>query len=351
MKILIAEDSRTSLTMLKAMLQKFGHEVYGVENGRDAIEFLSNQESMLVLLDWVMPEVPGLNVVENLRRKNQNHYIIMLTAKSEKEDVTAALDAGANDYIVKPFDPEELRARVDAGVRVLDAEAKLTEATERMSEFVGIVSHDLRNPVSTIISATDLMEISADHLPDCLPLVRTSAERALNIITDLLDLMAIQGSRIELKMETGPLESLIDSCIGICGAKAKKKGVTLRKIITSNPRAYFDEHRLAQVLDNLLSNAIKFTPAGGEVFVECKVNDDQVELRVTDNGVGIPEKVIPDLFEKEKNISSAGTDGEQGTGFGLPLAQEIIRAHGSEIQVESQEGKGSTFSFFLGAIA
>jgi two-component system, sensor histidine kinase and response regulator len=351
MKILIAEDSRTSMTMLKAMLEKFGHEVIGVENGREALEVLNNHDPIIVLLDWVMPEVPGLVVVETLRKKNKSHYIIMLTSKSETVDVTTALDAGANDYITKPFDPKVLRARVDAGVRVLEAEAKLRKATDRMSEFVGIVSHDLRNPVGTVLSITDLLEASDSHLPDCLPLLRASSKRALSIITDLLDLTAIESSRIELKMEPRALGDLVDSCFKICRSKAEEKGVHLKKGFETNPQAYFDDNRLAQVFDNLLSNAIKFTPKGGTVEVQLEAKDDQIEVRVLDSGVGIPPEILPDLFMKEKSISTPGTDGETGTGFGLPLAQELIKAHGSEIEVKSEEGKGSTFTFLLGAIA
>jgi len=351
MKILVADDSRTSLTMLTAMLTKFGHEVVGVENGSQAIEFLSNHGPMVALLDWMMPGVPGVVVVENLRRKKLAHYIIMLTSKTEKDDIATALDAGANDYITKPFDPGELRARVDAGVRILEAEEKLRRVNERMAEFVGIVSHDLRNPVGTILSVADLLEQSADYLPECLPLIKSSATRALSIITDLLDLTAIESSRIILKMETRDLGGLVDSCIGLCQSKADKKGVVLRKTFFSNPQACFDENRLAQVMDNLLNNAIKFTPQGGLVEVGCEEVDDQIKVWVKDNGVGIPQGVIPNLFKKEKAMSTPGTDGEKGTGFGLPLAQELIKAHGSEITVESLEGKGSKFSFHLGILA
>lgn len=333
--------------MLKAMLTKLGHEVSSVDNGRDAIEFLNSQEPMLVLLDWVMPEVPGPVVIENLRRKEMKHYIIMLTAKNEKEDVATALDAGANDYITKPFDPEELRARVDAGARVLEAEAKMREANERMSEFVGIVSHDLRNPIGTIISVTDLLELSSSHLKECLPLIRQSSKRALSIITDLLDLTAIESSRNKLKIESRDVKGLVESCLKICQVKADEKSIQIQTSFPVQTLAFFDDNRLAQVIDNLLSNAIKFTPRNGLISINCEEKEESLEIRITDSGVGIPADALPNLFRKDVSYSTKGTDGEKGTGFGLPLAQEIVKAHGSELVAESEYGKGSVFYFSL----
>ncbi len=351
MKILIADDSNTTRNMLKLMISKFGHEYVEAVNGQQAIDVLMDPDGpKLALIDWIMPGIDGLEVCRRIKDADlaQSRYLIMLTARNDKTDLACALDAGANDYIVKPYDPVELRARIDAGARVVDAETKLTRAKNRMAEFVGIVSHDLRSPIGSVISALEILGEDPESFEEFRPLLTRSCEQALSIITDLLDLTALESSRIELNLSCSDLAVCVRDSISLCKNRADKKSVELIYEGPDELIARFDSSRLGQVLDNLISNAIKFTPMGKLVTVRCIPDTDQsVRLEVEDQGVGIEPHRVADLFMKEKKTSTKGTNGETGTGFGLPLAQEIVKLHGGDIRIESELGVYSRFSFHL----
>lgn len=348
MKVLVAEDSKTSLSMLESVLTRFGHEVVAVDSGEQALEILNRPKApRLILLDWMMPGMTGIEVLGAMKDRSEANYVIMLTSKSEAEDVALALDSGANDYIQKPFNPKELRARVDVGVRILEAEQKLSLAKERMSEFVGVVSHDLRNPLGSVLSASKLLEDDPNLLSEILPIITTTCEKALGIVRDLLDITAIENSRIHLSMGAAPLQGIVDDAMKQCDHLARKKGLQMESQMEGSGDLMCDKDRLGQVLDNLLTNAIKFTPREGRVALEVHATPEEVVFSVQDSGVGIEEDHIERILSKEESTSTQGTEGERGTGYGLPLVAELVNLFGSELKVSSELGQGSRFYFSL----
>ncbi|HIE51452.1 MAG TPA: PAS domain S-box protein [Armatimonadetes bacterium] len=222
------------------------------------------------------------------------------------------------------------------------------EINQMKTEFVSNVSHELRTPlaaikgfVSAIIEDADTMD--EDTRRNFLGIVREETDRLSRLIDDLLDLSRIESGRLQMQEEVIDLADLVEDVILSIKAQAEEKGITLGVDIQA-PHVRFvgDRDQLAQVLLNLLSNAIKFTPAGGKVRVRVEEKKDTFDLSVIDTGVGISAQDLPHIFEKFYRSRRAGVKME-GTGLGLPIAQELVERHGGTIEVESEEGKGSTF--------
>ena len=349
--ILIADDDPTTVILLSGLLKKWNFETIEVNNGQDAYKLLEQEEGpSMAILDWSMPKLDGPEICKLIQEKElrKSVYIMLLTSKSETKDIVEGLDSGAHDFIQKPFDANELKARIYSGVRLVNAERKLKEAKARMSEFVGIVSHDLRNPIGAIISIVEILdEIKTPETQELIKMISTSANLGFAIINELLDLTAIENSRIELKIRSYPLNLLFDNCKNISTSKADKKDVSLVFPKDYGKQVFMDVNRMTQVLDNLITNAIKFSDKGGEVKIQINENEDKIKVSVIDQGIGIPKDRIEGLFDKNVKSSTRGTHGESGTGFGLPLAQEIMKTHNGEIKVKSEVGQGSEFYFEL----
>lgn len=219
----------------------------------------------------------------------------------------------------------------------------------KLKEFVGIVAHDLRNPISSMISLSDIILQGHGESKEILPVIRNLAKNSLDLVSDILELSAIESGRIKIVMKETNLFPLIKDIETQMRLHASKKKIILKANILSDVYVYADEKRISQVLQNLINNAIKFSHENGEVLINVAVSN-KVEISVSDNGIGIPQELVQKLFLKTAKTSRSGTAGEPGTGYGLPLAYEIIKLHGSKLICNSEEAIGSTFSFSLSSV-
>ncbi|MGF1452346.1 MAG: ATP-binding protein [Opitutales bacterium] len=233
------------------------------------------------------------------------------------------------------------------------SEQRLKRINGELERFVGIVSHDLRGPVSNISMCAEMLHEVAPQLKndpsssEFLSMIESSAKTAIELISDLLDLTSLQEGRISLERKAIKVDSLFEQVRLQLKLRAEKKDLEIVCGGEAGVHIWADGRRIGQVLDNLLTNAIKFTPRGGRIELSAKRDGDYARLCVSDSGVGISPEVVPKLFERHLKISTNGTDGEAGTGFGLPLSAEIVRSHGGRLDVTSGEGQGSTFSVIL----
>ncbi len=226
---------------------------------------------------------------------------------------------------------------------------RLKEVNNQLSSFVSMVAHDLRSPLSKIINISDVLiaGVDADELEAFYQMLHATSRRAFDLVNEILDLNALEAGKIQLEMRKCDLWSLARQVIAEVNHQAKQKDIALANRIEEPIEVKADAHRLFQVLVNLIGNALKFTEAGGSVALDAVPEGALVRLEVRDNGVGMPQETVDKLFHKHEKISTTGTDGEKGTGFGLPLSQKLIQAHGSKIKVHSKKGQGSRFSFTL----
>lgn len=348
MRILIAEDDSVSRRILESMLMKYGYEVICASDGNEAWEYLQEKGApKLVILDWVMPGIDGIEICRRIRKdpELQDSYVVMLTVKSQQRDIISALDAGADDYVIKPFDRAELRARIGVGERIV----KLHQSK---NELVSIVNHELRSPLTSILSALGLInDGTAGEVPSPIKgmfdIVYRNGERMLRLINDMLTLDKIESGKMEFNFQERELRPIIERSIEDNLAYAAQYDVKfVLKDNLSADLVKVDSDRLIQVLTNLLTNAAKFSPTNSEVEITLSELGNSVRVAVTDHGSGIPEKFHDQIFQKfsQAQVQNAR---QGGTGLGLSIAKAIIEEMDGSIDFETETNVGTTFYFDL----
>ena len=234
----------------------------------------------------------------------------------------------------------------------LQAEVNQREqAQAALADFMAIIVHDLRSPLSNVISIVEMTGagLFGSVNPDqkkWLDKAEVTTRGSVALISDFLDVSKLESGRLELRKESVDLRQLIGSSVEIYSLAAREKGIQIKEeIAPSLAHLEADPRRLEQVLSNLLSNALKFTPEGGEVLVGAACNPKEIEIWVKDTGVGIPANEIGQIFEKYKQTSSGSTSEHKGTGLGLVICKRIVEAHGGTIRAQSDHG--ATFTFTL----
>jgi signal transduction histidine kinase len=231
--------------------------------------------------------------------------------------------------------------------------AELEEANKLQADFTAMIAHDLRSPLSTVLSTAALFadglfgEVNAEQ-KKWLGKMQTTCRAMTEVISDFLDISKIEAGRLDLVRERIDLYKLVQSSLESYLPLATVKEITLRDRLDPDlPQISADPRRLDQVLANLISNAIKFTPSGGMVEVGASQSNGDVKLWVKDTGTGIAPEETTRLFDKYRQTSSGRTSENKGTGLGLVICKMIAEAHGGKISVESSPGKGSTFAVEL----
>ncbi len=363
MRILIAEDDPISSKVLQTTLKKWGYEVIATATGEEALAVLKQADSpQLAILDWMMPGMDGPEVCRHYRDQQGEDYkyLIMLTALEKKENVVEGLNAGADDYVTKPFSAGELRARLNVGIRMIDLQNTLANHVKRLQEmdkvktsFLSTVSHELRTPIAIMqegISlclegvAGDLTDMQKELLDDVLD----NSGRLLRLITDLLDVSKIEAGRIKLNKTIVNIGEVIQKTLKQFQTHASEKGVQLSTEIPDAPlEVYLDSDKVIQIINNLLSNALRFTDKGGKVTVILQELEDVIQCEVKDTGVGIKKQDIPKLFNKFEQVGRVEGPGYKGTGLGLTIVKGLVEKHRGKVWVESEAGKGTSFFFTL----
>ena len=223
------------------------------------------------------------------------------------------------------------------------------DALDLRDEFLALVSHDLRNPLSAIALNTQLLERLVSSGDPRLTRISRSLAASIaqmqRIISDLLDLAAIQANKLSVQLQRGDLRAPIEAAVESSRSIAAGKSIALDAVVGPEPlTARFDPGRIEQVLENLIHNALKFTPAGGRISVEGKVAGDVVEIRVRDTGPGLQPGEIAVIFERYQQVEKRG---RKALGLGLYISRSIVESHGGRIRAESVPGEGSTFLFTL----
>jgi signal transduction histidine kinase len=234
-----------------------------------------------------------------------------------------------------------------------DKSRQIEAANRHKSEFLANMSHELRTPLNAIIGFSEVLqeklfgelnEKQAEYTEDIL----TSGQHLLSLINEILDLSKVEAGRMELEMATFDLPLAIDNARTFVRERAVKHGITLDVDVDERLGEYVgDERKIKQILLNLLSNAVKFTPEAGRISITANKTDHGVEISVSDTGIGIPLAEQPTIFEEFRQVGGDYAHKKEGTGLGLTLAKKFVELHGGKIWVESEVGKGSTFTFNL----
>ena len=228
---------------------------------------------------------------------------------------------------------------------------QLKLALAERDKLMSIVAHDLKAPFNALIGLSELLldeekQRDPEKVARYAKMINEGAESAYALLLNLLEWSRMQTGRLPYRPGPQVLETVIQEVLSPLEAQAVVKGIRIR-VQVGQFRVWADQDMLATILRNLISNAIKFTRRDGFIQIEAFSQEQEVVVTVSDNGLGIEEERRLQLFETGEKTSTLGTDNEKGTGLGLPLCRELVEKHGGRIWVESEEGKGSTFSFSL----
>ena len=377
--ILIVDDSAANLGFLRDYLLMYKFNILIAQEGQIALDLIEQGERPdLIMLDIMMPGMDGFEVCKRLKENDatKDVPVIFLSVLSEASDRLRGFEIGAVDYIDKPFQKEEVLARVTAQLTIrkqqLDlkreikertiAEKQLQRYTEELKElnaskdkFFSIIAHDLKSPFTALLGFADYLtsqldELNKDEIRECSTNIYKSAQGVYNLLENLLHWSSIQTGRIEFTPMSFNLNKLIDEIFILYQVNAFKKKIKLINSLSSSIDVYADRKMVETVLRNLISNAIKYTPVSGDVFISAEQNNEKIEISVVDNGIGISQEQLATLFRIDEHQNGGNTEKEMGTGIGLILCKEFVNKNNGEIWVNSKIGEGSKFIFSLPAV-
>ena len=350
MNVLVAEDDRATQSRLVAYLKEWGYSPVAVSDGAQAWDAFLTGDFKCVVSDWMMPNMNGLELVKAIRGYEQDAYVyvILLTGQTDKQDLVEGMEAGADDFVTKPFDKEELRVRLRAGRRITELEERLAERNRELSIFTSVASHDLREPLRTISGFIGLFERKFkghidEEANEYIQFITDGAKRMRNLITDLLSYARMEAGESEFE-DVNTREIAEEKLVGL-GAAIDECGATVD--LGELPTIRGDRTQLSQVFQNLIGNAIKYRgEASPIVKVDARIEDDHWLFSVVDNGIGIPSAQLSAVFEPFRRLHGVGSQ-YKGSGIGLAICKKVVERHGGRIWVESEPGGGSAFYFTI----
>ena len=343
-----------AISETEGILSSAGFEVIATADGLTAFEQIGNGAPDLIVIDC---DVEGIEVCRRLKENMAARDIPMIYvgAEGDKARVTTALQAGASDYIVRPFAAEEMIARAKLNLELSKArqearryENRLRELKAEKNEFLSIVAHDLRSPLSNIVTSADVVasdaEMPREQITEFLQIICSSARHMIHLVENLMDLNAIEQGRMKIVLGPCELGELVRGVAANYDAKAKAKKQELKLSEEHGPlTALADQHSAIQIFDNLVSNAIKYSPAGKRIDIRLRRHDGMIRCEVQDQGPGLDKDDLQKMFGKFARLSAQPTGGESSTGLGLSIVKKMVEAAGGNVWCESEPGKGSTF--------
>lgn len=367
-RILIADDDDINRMVLAQYLSSEGYEIIQAGDGLQAFELINLDPPDLVLLDISMPYMDGRQVLDAMKDDPDLRYLptVMVSSDRELNTVVQCIAHGADDYLMKPFDPVLLHARVYALLErkfLRDREILLHDQLRRNFEelhrldrlkddLTHMIVHDLRTPLTSIITGLQTLQSlgALDELQDeMLTMSLDGGQTLLRMINDLLDISKMEDGSLKLVMEPLQPEMLVTEAIQVLSLLAQSRGHVLRAEITPGlPILRADHDKVHRTLVNLLANACKFTPDGGTITISVHdASHNSLLFSVHDTGEGIPRESFDRIFEKFGQVETRQSGHKHSTGLGLTFCKMAVEAHGGRIWVESELGEGSTFHFIL----
>jgi signal transduction histidine kinase len=388
MHVLVVDDDEMVRYVLNEKLSEIGYTVTDACDGQSALELFLDTGFDAVLLDLKMPGMDGITTLREMRKHDPDVPVIMVTAFGDISTAVEAIKLGAYDFVEKPPQLSRImvmlkraieKAALEREVRSLAKNAedtvvlkaaceKLQELDKMKTAFLSSISHELRTPLTSIIGYAEIARQKyCKLLPSITPkdqklsrvigqidanldILVSEANRLACLIDNVLELTALEAGTVDVCSDDVALESVINNVATGFVEQFKSRGLDFSWVIEADlPHVVGDSRRLSHVMDHLFANAFKFTEQG---HVSCSVRKVQGNLlvSVSDTGKGIPEELHRAIFDKFSQIGETLTDKPHGTGLGLPICRLIVERHGGTIWVESEPGKGSTFTFSLPAV-
>ncbi len=365
-RILVVEDDRMNSRIISSILRPEGYVIAEVDSGEAALTAFPSFQPDLVLLDVVMAGISGFETCRRLKAEpaSANVPVVFITAKNQPDDIVTGFEAGGIDYVIKPFQPREVIARIRTHLQIRalfehqeHLISDLSKANAAKNHFLGIAAHDLRNPLTSIRGLSEFMlegssgELSEDQRA-MIRSVHSATHVMLDLLNELLDISIIESGEMRLDLTPTNLADVVHDAVFLNGLTAARKQMKIHchPFKPSRP-LLIDARKVRQVLDNLLSNAIKFSPPGTTITVEFTEDGTHQTISVLDQGPGIPLDEMNMLFTSFGKTSVKPTGGEKSTGLGLAICRKIVEAHRGAIGAANRETGGAAFRLTLPSLA
>ena len=359
-KVLIVDDVVSNVLLLKILLQKEGFQICTANNGVVCIELAKSEKPNLILLDVMMPEMNGYDTATVLKQnpETKDIPIIFLTALNTPGDLVKGFQVGANDFLTKPFNKEELVMRVNqqislvAAKRIIEEQnAELRATLTNRDKMYSVIAHDLRSPMASIRMVLNLAvqtispDVVGEEIFELIDKANKESEEVHDLLDNLLKWTKSQTGRLNVMTQDLELDDIIPGVVDIFEMIAATKKIKL-SYSGAKLTVRADNDMLKTIVRNFMSNAIKFSPENSTIEITvAKHDDDMAVISVRDHGVGIAADRLASIFKKGE--TTYGTGGEEGSGLGLQLCADFARKNGGDVMVDSVEGDGSTFSVLL----
>jgi signal transduction histidine kinase len=366
-KILIVDDSPENIHVLMGVLGD-NYSIVAATNGAKALSMARSAEPpALILLDIIMPGMDGYELIKQLKSDEATRDIpvIFVTAKSDVQDESIGFQLGAVDYIAKPFHPVIVRARIETHLKLQrftqqlqcqydqlkETNQRLQELEQMRDNLTHMIVHDMRSPLSGI---SGYLQLAIASPPDAVDEKRRGyMQKAyslmyslLEMVNSIIDISKIEAGKMTLNLHLADIRKTTDEALELLGALKDKCTFTTRAESTP-PQCAYDAGLIRRVINNLLTNAIKHSPEGGIISIVTTGHDDHISFAVTDQGPGIARQYHTMIFEKYGQVNARAAGNLPSSGIGLTFCKLAVEAHGGSIAVDSEEGKGSTFTFTL----
>jgi signal transduction histidine kinase len=381
-KLLVVDDEHMILELTSMVLTSRGFDVSVVDNAPAGYKMIEREKPALVLLDYMMPEVNGLDALKEIRQRFPETYVIMFTGKGSEEVAVELMKAGASDYILKPFSNAKLVERIEKVLRLrtielhnkallqeqerlLDEierwnreleervelktselekahhEVLLTEKLAALGHLSAGMAHEIRNPLNSISLFAQVLSSGLDGEPE----MKSYSEKIINEV-ERIDAILVKllstSKRSPFQLRNIHIDDVLENSLQAFQEQMNAQGVVLQaEIGKKTPSILADGDELGQVFSNLFANALFEMKEGGALSVTLENDDKEVLVTVSDTGGGIPEEHLNNIFDP------FFTTKERGTGFGLSVVLRIVKTYAGRINVESETGKGTTFQIWL----
>ncbi|GCD09876.1 ATP-binding protein [Clostridium tagluense] len=388
-RILVVDDEYVNRKVLKNYLSKDTFEVLEASSGIEALRIVGEDADLdLVILDMMMPDILGYKVCQIIREKHSIFElpVLIMTADSSLEHLVISFECGANDYLRKPFNMNELMCRINTLITLKHSvrqelalvhelgiankqvkqlsiqSAKTSKRVEELmaydkvkTEFFANLSHELRTPLNVICSTIQLIrsldgskKLGDEKIKYYINIMNQNSLRLLRLINNIIDTTKIEADYISLQLKNGDIVYVVEEISQSVAEYIKNNGITLIFDTDVEEKTIaFDEEKIERIMLNLLSNAVKFTEENGSILVNIYDKGDFIEISIKDTGIGIPKDKLEFIFERFAQIDKSTSRQNEGSGIGLALVKSLVEMHHGEIHAKSIEGLGSEFIIML----
>jgi two-component system, sensor histidine kinase and response regulator len=379
--ILYVDDEEDNLVVFKSTFRK-NYKIFTATSANEGRRIVKeNPELHVIITDQRMPEINGVDFLKSILHENPDPIRMVLSGFSDMEAIINAINEGKiYRYIPKPWDESEIKMTIDAAIELFVLQRKnrelmnnlaeynkrlevtvhdrtkdLQEANEKKTELLGIVAHDLKNPLMGILGTADMLRsadeynITANDQGMLLEQIWKAGNRMSDLIHSLLDINAIESGKIAIRLAPMSLSTTVQALCYDYHPRAEAKGITIHFDTSGDATVIADEQLMQQVVDNLISNAVKYSPQGKNIWVSVsegratEAGGKSCRVAVKDEGPGLSEEDQAQLFGRFTKLTARPTAGEDSTGLGLSIVKSMMEQMNGSVWCETELGKGATF--------